>query len=216
MVADIVNGNILLFGGYDTASNTALTDTWTWDGQAWTQHDVAGPPAREMAAATSSQALEVLIAGVRMQRATHWLMSGTGMARPGRCARIYLQLGPLPTWASNLPTAESILVGGQRIDGCCHGGTLVYDIAQDQWRLAHDDDGLAVDTWGSGMTQTALEAELVRFGGEVGAGNLIRDTWYWSSSRWRLDGVQNPVCPRSNGHGLRPHSRQYSGLWRGR
>jgi hypothetical protein len=48
----------VLFGGQYQASETAtpvgLSDTWTWDGERWTQNDVAGPAARSSGTATAS------------------------------------------------------------------------------------------------------------------------------------------------------------------
>jgi hypothetical protein len=39
-----LDGKLVLFGGND--GNDVLSDTWTWDGTAWTQVMVAGPSAR--------------------------------------------------------------------------------------------------------------------------------------------------------------------------
>jgi hypothetical protein len=51
-----VNGTLVLFGGKrgsEPSQMTALADTWTWDGTAWTEQHVAGPPARYMASMAS-------------------------------------------------------------------------------------------------------------------------------------------------------------------
>lgn len=43
-----VRGKLVLFGGVNDG-NTTLGDTWTFDGAAWTQLNIAGPPARYLA-----------------------------------------------------------------------------------------------------------------------------------------------------------------------
>ena len=45
---DPVRNEVLLFGGA-SERGTYRDDTWTWDGAAWTHHDVAGPRARGFA-----------------------------------------------------------------------------------------------------------------------------------------------------------------------
>ncbi len=45
MAFDPVNRTVLLFGGLDGALR-GLSDTWSWDGSAWTQLDVSGPTPR--------------------------------------------------------------------------------------------------------------------------------------------------------------------------
>jgi hypothetical protein len=46
-----LDGRVVLFGGATSvnADGPVLADTWTWDGAAWTQLDVVGPPARQSA-----------------------------------------------------------------------------------------------------------------------------------------------------------------------
>jgi len=45
MAYDTATGNVVLFGGY--SGSTWFTDTWTWDGSAWTQQaPPASPPGR--------------------------------------------------------------------------------------------------------------------------------------------------------------------------
>jgi N-acetylneuraminic acid mutarotase len=59
-------GNLVLFGGFphsgDLDTNT-FSDTWTWDGSAWTQESAAGPPARSNAAMAPFNGTVVLFGG---------------------------------------------------------------------------------------------------------------------------------------------------------
>ena len=51
MAYDAANGTVVLFGGSDPTISGDFGDTWTWDGQNWTQQSpVATPPARELPA----------------------------------------------------------------------------------------------------------------------------------------------------------------------
>ena len=45
MVYDAARGRVVLFGGV-AADGTPLSDTWTWNGAAWSQGPAAGPPGR--------------------------------------------------------------------------------------------------------------------------------------------------------------------------
>jgi hypothetical protein len=57
--------SLVFFGGDDTANDAedVTSDTWTWDGVAWTQHRVAGPPAREAAVLAALDGKAVLFGG---------------------------------------------------------------------------------------------------------------------------------------------------------
>jgi hypothetical protein len=51
---------LVLFGGVD-ASGAALGDTWTWDGESWTEHAGTSPSAREGAAMAALPGANVLV-----------------------------------------------------------------------------------------------------------------------------------------------------------
>jgi len=54
-------GKLVLFGGHDGAHY--LNDTWTWNGSAWSQQNVAGPSKREIAAMATLGDKAVLFGG---------------------------------------------------------------------------------------------------------------------------------------------------------
>ena len=61
-----VAANAVLFGGYNVGGyheTSYLADTWTWNGIAWTQVDVTGPPARFNAVMASLNGNVVLFGG---------------------------------------------------------------------------------------------------------------------------------------------------------
>src|SRR4029079_18210067 len=43
---DVTRGQVVLFGGFDIVANHHLSDTWTWNGTAWTQVATSGPTPR--------------------------------------------------------------------------------------------------------------------------------------------------------------------------
>lgn len=55
LVWDAAGGEVLLFGG-SRERGKYLADTWTWNGEGWRHHDVAGPPARGFAAVAFHEA----------------------------------------------------------------------------------------------------------------------------------------------------------------
>src|SRR5690606_27947876 len=56
-----VNGNNVLFGGINEPSGVVFNDTWTYDGQTWTQSTASGPGARQRFASCVDRTRDVLI-----------------------------------------------------------------------------------------------------------------------------------------------------------
>ena len=86
-------GSLVLFGGLN--GNSALSDSWTWNGESWTPLEVSGPPARYAAAQTSTRNSLVLFGG-RTSELTDlsdtWTWDGTTWSRlevAGPSARSY-------------------------------------------------------------------------------------------------------------------------------
>ncbi len=73
--------DLVLFGGQD-ASNTALNDTWTWNGTTWTQANPStSPPARGAAAMAENGSNEVVLFGGQSTSGSAlgdtWIWNGT-------------------------------------------------------------------------------------------------------------------------------------------
>ena len=58
-----LGANVVLFGGYDLTSMTLLDDTWSFDGQSWTQASGTGPSPRSGHAMATLRGLVVLFGG---------------------------------------------------------------------------------------------------------------------------------------------------------
>jgi hypothetical protein len=60
MTYDATRGNIVLFGGYGE-DRVYRTDTWTWDGRAWTRAAVDGPAGRAGARMAYDERADVVV-----------------------------------------------------------------------------------------------------------------------------------------------------------
>src|ERR1700691_2626869 len=84
MAYDGAAGNIVLFGGVNSAG-TALNDTWTWDGNNWTQQfPAASPPGRQFdlqGMAYDAATQTVVLLGGSTAALMLWATHGPGMAR---------------------------------------------------------------------------------------------------------------------------------------
>jgi hypothetical protein len=62
LVYDAAIGQLILFGGYGTDTKSPLNDTWTWDGQTWTQqHPATSPSARLNASMAYDAAMRTVV-----------------------------------------------------------------------------------------------------------------------------------------------------------
>ncbi|HEX4059893.1 MAG TPA: kelch repeat-containing protein [Streptosporangiaceae bacterium] len=71
MAYDAATGTAVLFGGYGGKTDSALGDTWTWDGSTWTkQAPATSPPARYLAsmAYDAATATIVMFGGINNDR----------------------------------------------------------------------------------------------------------------------------------------------------
>lgn len=91
---DNQRGELVAFGGYDPGAGASMSETWTFDGTNWQQHNVPAPGARHFASATYDSARQrvVLFGGadsVAMSDTWEWDGAGwtqatTAALPPGR------------------------------------------------------------------------------------------------------------------------------------
>ena len=206
MAYDAARGTVVLFGGATLSNGTeiGLRDTWTWDGNNWTQQSpMDSPPTREdpVMAFDAARAQIVLFGGVVggngacltpfndtwVWDGNDWTQQSPETSPPGRWDF---------TMAYDSVHAQMVLFGGA-IGQCSAQST---QIANDTWVW----DGA---TWtqklpdtspserlGAAMAFDAVRGQVVLFGGATGSSFLteLGDTWLWDGSGWTQDVQAGP------------------------
>lgn len=194
MVYDEATGSVVLFGGLDCTGESCydLPDTWTWDGNAWTQqHPASSPPAGSYATMAYDVATRtaVLFRGdtsTGQQFNNTWTWDGTTWTQQ-------------PVW--------SPYVGD---------GVMAYDAATNQVVLFGDLAGVVnTSTWdgtawtqqspatspparfGASMAYDEASGKLVLFGGDNGGTGVLADTWTWDGTDWTQESPATSPPARS-------------------
>jgi hypothetical protein len=172
---------VVLYGGTANPDQVDLDDTWTWDGVAWKQVMVAGPPARNGHVMATLGNEIVMYGGCTGPLTDTWTFDGTTWkqvamtgANPGnfRCGSAMATLGN-----------QVVLFGGVGAD-------------PDTWLF----DGT---TWtksaatGPGMrsffSMASLNGKVVMFGGEQDANHYLDDTWVFDGTSWTQLMISGPA-----------------------
>jgi N-acetylneuraminic acid mutarotase len=183
-----LDGKLVLFGGDDdaTASGSVpdLSDTWIWDGTAWTELDVTGPAGRDGAVMAPLDGKLVLYGG---QAGTGcfffdtWTWDGTA----------WTQLdvtGPVVLSASMAPLDHKLVLFGQNnIGGENVAETWTWDGSV--WAR--------IDAVGPSARDDAAMAPLgnalILFGGGFESPDFS-DTWSWGGTAWTQIQVSGPAA----------------------
>ena len=204
MAWDRGSGRLLLFGGEGPVApgqpDSALRDSWAWDGSAWTPlATAAAPPARlgsgTAALATDATTGEVLLVGDGGRQGTacslatwHWERGAWSELHPATAPRSALtgRLAYAPG------TGGLVLVTALPTASACGG--VARDAAVWTWNGA---------TWTEQHPVTALAAKHVvdgQLGGSV-AGVMIPGyhTFTWDGSDWHDGGPDGPGALRGGG-----------------
>jgi hypothetical protein len=166
-------GTLVLFGGSgvgDGGGPSMLGDTWTWDGTAWAQRNVAGPPARFGALMAPLNGELVLFGG-----------TGGGGA-----------LADTWTWDGTSWTQRNVS-GPTRGDVMAplNGELVLYDRTDSStwtWNgTAWTQLVVTGPTAGAGAVMAALNGKLVLFGGDT-----ISPMWTWDGAAWTNVNIVGP------------------------
>src|SRR5262245_47241986 len=76
MTYDLARGRVLMAGGL-TATSTASTDTWWWDGSAWQLLAATAPPLTDPEMSSHPSTQRVVMVGVRSGACETWTFDGT-------------------------------------------------------------------------------------------------------------------------------------------
>lgn len=206
LIYDPENHGVLLFGGAAShpapdGSNPAITlgDTWLWNGKAWRQLDVQGPPARSAAMVTYDPVRHVVVmfggsgpegAGLGLYFQDTWTWDGAHWLRQ------YPTHMPSPRMRSGMAFDErnslTVMFGGEGEDAATYTDTWTWDGVD--WTLL---DPMVKPTTRHffGMAYDSARGLTVLFGGSFGAARL-NDTWTWNGTSW----LQQPVAaPKARG-----------------
>ena len=199
--ATLLGNEVVLFGGAGdrpagegTTPNPVLSDTWTWDGSGqWTQHNVAGPPARGGSVMASLNGVAVLYGG----------------AVPNGAGAIFLS--DTWTWDGNTWTQVDVPGPPARAGAamCRLGDKLVLFGGWGTPLQAGQLPNPFSDTWtwdGATWTQMKATGPSSRVAPEMAAlGNVVvlfsgaddsgtpSDTWTWDGAIWTQLMVQGPA-----------------------
>jgi hypothetical protein len=112
---DEARGQVVLFGGFDSAHE--LADTWLWDGRGWiASHPAVAPPARERAAMAYDPATkELVLFGGVVQRRNHTTLALDDMWTWNGASWTRRHPAHVPPWSNGLamsydPRSESVLL----------------------------------------------------------------------------------------------------------
>lgn len=190
MAFDEARGVLVLYGGYYHVGSyytVGLSDTWTWDGSAWTEHAVSGPgPVGTPGMAYDpDRGRVVLCAG----EGETWEWDGSewtqaAASAPGERSGYKL------VWEENL--RRVVLV-----DGADSADLWAWDGGA--WE-AIEDGGPGPRTT-SAMARDHSTGEIVLFGGYEQV-HQLGDTWLWDGVNWRA--VQGGGPSARGGHAMAP------------
>ena len=170
--------NGVLFGGYGQIGDY-LSDTWTWDGAAWSELQVAGPSGRVGAAMTSLCSKVILFGGNGDSNfGDTWSWNGSK----------WTQLdvsGPSPrNGAAMAALGNSVVLFGGESTGQFFSDTWTWDGSI--WTQL----SVAGPPPRSNAVMAQLDGKLVLFGGLSMTGSDDADTWTWDGTSW----VEVPIA----------------------
>lgn len=184
MVWDSVRQRAVLYGGYVSGSSSAQSDTWEWDGAAWSQRTPtanAGTTRQHGMAFDAARGKTVLFGGSRSSTLSNqtWTFDGTTWTRSNPFTAPSARSFPAMTWDS--ARQRVVLFGGAN-------GTTAYN---DLWEW----DGLGwtertiIGTVPPVRRRAALvydqaRARLVLLGGETASGTRLNDAWEFDGTKW--------------------------------
>jgi N-acetylneuraminic acid mutarotase len=181
-------GRMVLFGGLSEISGAYLSETWEWDGSAWTQRGISGPSPRYGAAMAALRSKVVLFGGIGTAYPSDtWEWDGTVWAQDN-------VLGPDGREGHAMATLGSkvVLFGGAGGAGAPHGLADTWEWDGTAWAQRT----VAGPGARQGHAMATLGSKVVLFGGAASVPNApptyLGDTWEWDGARWTARSVVGP------------------------
>jgi hypothetical protein len=182
---------LVVYGGMKPTDNRTverLTDTWEWDGAAWTKRDAEGIPAFPSGIAYDERRGQVVLVAVDAttppdgeRPSAVWSWDGRHWGRVSDFAD--------PTLSPSQPlvaTAEGLLL----LDGAMHKGNaaITWLWPRDRW-IRSETAPPTPQRVSHAMAYDSRRRRVVMFGGHAGFmpgrnGEMYGDTWEWTGSAW--------------------------------
>lgn len=182
VAADLLNSDVVLFGGRSGSNGPVLADTWTWDRQQWTErHPAHSPPPREGAGSASTYSTTtgvVLFGGFHDQTELDDTWEWTGQDWIQRHPTHSPSAREWPSMAFGLSVGGTVLFGG------FSSGTYL----EDAWSWDGADWAQLTLKHHPGPRESAAlgadsQGDLLLFGGDVSA-SPAHDTWTFDGRDW--------------------------------
>jgi hypothetical protein len=182
---------VVLFGGY-AGFGEVLGDTWTWDGNTWTELPVSGPLPRSSPAMTTLNGVSVLFGA---DNALPTLPADTWGWDGSQWSIVSPASSPShPTLRDDTAMAtldgKAILFGG--LESLGSAGTSVLG---DTWQwdgAAWTQLQVAGPSARYGHTMTTAGGKIVLFGGNADGNVIFGDTWEWDGQAWTQVSMMGP------------------------
>jgi uncharacterized protein YjbI with pentapeptide repeats len=188
MAYDPIHQVVVMFGGFcSPCDSEVLGDTWTWNGEEWTeQFPVHNPPARAHAPLVFDSVRDNVLMYGGWAPGTFlddtWTWNGSDWTQdnvPGPGPRHSVAL------AFDQSTGTAVLFGGAAANGEPEGGTWTWDGAN--WTPQTPAQSPS-DRQGAAIAYSSSLGQVVLFGG-VGVNGYhpwtpLGDTWTWDGDNW--------------------------------
>jgi len=204
MAYDAARGQVVLFAGLPAGDLSS--ETWTWDGHAWTQrHPAVSPPARQFASMVydAARRVVVLFGGQTVSPTTPilndtWTWDGTSWTQQHPARSPAARIAAAITYDS--ARERVVLFGGDPGQGQAFSGgdgdTWTWDGAN--WSPASPGASPPPRAWAA-LAYDAAVGKSVLFGGLSGPqATLMNDTWTWDGAHWAQHGPPGSPPPRQD------------------
>lgn len=176
---------VLLFGGWSVQTQTALGDTWEWDGRSWTQAPTTEGPTPRVGALMvfdSARQRALLFGGYTSGGASDetWSWNGSRWTLLLPAHTPPARMGATLAWDSARQVA--VLFGGRKGDNTADLSDT-WEWSGSDWverQPAHSPSARAAAV----MTYDPIWQKTVLSGGHFLSGNTLNDTWLWDGRDW--------------------------------
>ncbi len=191
LLAACGSGSSVVSRSSPTPASTLLADTWTFDGKAWSQDNVSGPPPRATAAMAfdEKRGVTVLFGGVSTSGLLDdtWTFDGRAWTEQHPAHHPGVRQGA--SMGYDPKSQRVILFGGDVSEPVTVNETWAWDGGD--WAQL-ETNGVQIRS-GAALVYDAGRGSLVLIGGSLANVTFYADEWVWDGARWHaLTGSHPP------------------------